>query len=470
LQRKDLKMKKSLLWIVVLILSISMIAAFSLYGCKAAAVEEEAVEEEAVEEEAVEEAAEEEVAPSEKIVIDYPHWFFSIGGNIQAVWDDRVERYEEMHPNIDINGFGISADVYTDQISTMIAGGNAPDLMQLWPAWFTRFISEGVLLPLNDYIDLEEAVEGYSELQTEVIPSIAPDGKTYGMITWITLDLPWYRPSVLKAAGVDEIPTTMEEFEVMLEKVSDGKNKFGYGAAFQPGNWNEGLFDPIWWLYVLGGDYVDENGVPDLNNEKVIETIAMLKKWYDANYIARDTSMSEKRKLMAAGTLGCMTGIPLEYNLAVTLAAEEIPADDYIAAPWPVPNPYLTTLVQTTGISIDTEHPKEAAEFVAWWGNKENAEDLFLKASHLLPRVDLLEDPEFINKVRQENPVMIPFLEAMANPAVGQKLQVPVPLLSKNADEFNRVWYSYIERVIYQDMDPKEAMEAAQEEALLVYE
>ncbi|MFZ3385696.1 MAG: sugar ABC transporter substrate-binding protein [Candidatus Hydromicrobium sp.] len=51
-------MKKSLLWIVVLVLSISMVAAFSLYGCKAAA-EEEVVEEKAAEEEAVveEEAA-----------------------------------------------------------------------------------------------------------------------------------------------------------------------------------------------------------------------------------------------------------------------------------------------------------------------------------------------------------------------------------------------------------------------------
>jgi len=56
-----MKMKKSLLWIVVLLLSIAMVAVFSLAGCKAkaAAEEEEAVEEEAVKEE-VEEVAEEE--------------------------------------------------------------------------------------------------------------------------------------------------------------------------------------------------------------------------------------------------------------------------------------------------------------------------------------------------------------------------------------------------------------------------
>ena len=61
-------MKKSLLWVVVLLLSISMIAAFSLYGCKEeeVAAEEEATEEEATEEE--EEATEEEATDEEFVL------------------------------------------------------------------------------------------------------------------------------------------------------------------------------------------------------------------------------------------------------------------------------------------------------------------------------------------------------------------------------------------------------------------
>ena len=59
-------MKKTLLWIIVLILSISLVSSFTLFGCKEEAVEEEVAEEEAVEEEAVEEeVAEEEVAEEE---------------------------------------------------------------------------------------------------------------------------------------------------------------------------------------------------------------------------------------------------------------------------------------------------------------------------------------------------------------------------------------------------------------------
>ena len=84
-------MKKSLLWIVVMVLSISMVAAFSFAGCKAAA--EEAVEEEAAP--AVEEVAEEEVAEevAEEQLTFYwishgsegdPIWVFAINGANEA--------------------------------------------------------------------------------------------------------------------------------------------------------------------------------------------------------------------------------------------------------------------------------------------------------------------------------------------------------------------------------------------------
>ena len=68
-------MKKSLLWIVVMVLSVSMVAAFSFAGCKAeeaaAAEEEVAVVEEEVAEESAEEAVVEETA-EESSTIEIP--------------------------------------------------------------------------------------------------------------------------------------------------------------------------------------------------------------------------------------------------------------------------------------------------------------------------------------------------------------------------------------------------------------
>jgi tripartite ATP-independent transporter DctP family solute receptor len=61
-QRKEMKMKKTLLWIVAVVLSMSIVGTFTLAGCEKAAAEVEEAVEEAVEEvvEEVEEAVEEE--------------------------------------------------------------------------------------------------------------------------------------------------------------------------------------------------------------------------------------------------------------------------------------------------------------------------------------------------------------------------------------------------------------------------
>ena len=64
-------MKKSLLWLLIVLLSVSMIATFSFAGCKKeeaaeeAPAEEEAAEEAPAEEEAAEEAPAEEAAAEE---------------------------------------------------------------------------------------------------------------------------------------------------------------------------------------------------------------------------------------------------------------------------------------------------------------------------------------------------------------------------------------------------------------------
>lgn len=71
-------MKKSLLWIVVLVLSISMVAAFSLYGCKA----EEKV---AAEDTKVETT---EAQPEENYKIGFITW--TIGHSVPAAWNTGI--------------------------------------------------------------------------------------------------------------------------------------------------------------------------------------------------------------------------------------------------------------------------------------------------------------------------------------------------------------------------------------------
>lgn len=404
-----------------------------------------------------------ETASTEKIKIDFADWCFGLKGPFQDHWESMVAEYEKEHPNIDINGYNVNYAEYFDKMQTMIAGGTPPDVMEMNPQYFAQFIQASVLVPLDDVIDISKATEGFSDLQKKLIPSIAPDEKTYGIITWSNWFLPWYRPSVLKAAGVDTFPVNLEEFEEMLKKVSKGGN-FGLAEAMISGNFNEGQYVLIWWLYALGGDFVDANGVVSLNNDKVIETVEMIKKWYDSGYLPKDIDMSEKRKLMATGKAGVIIGNPNEYSIAIGLN-KDLLKEDFLSVKWPTPtqNP-VAVITQQMGVSKDSKHPKEAAEFVAWWHNKDNMWKLSMGTGSMIPRPDILNDPEFQNQFKQLNPNVATFLEYSDN----LKLFTPAPLLKKNANEVIKTWWTYFEKVIYENMDPKAAMDAAQADALKI--
>jgi len=104
-------MKKTLLWIVVLLLSIAMVAVFSLAGCKAkaAAEEEETVEEAAPEEEAA--PAEEEAPEEEAVAVDLTFgyiskllthpWFMAESGGIENLCNEKGIEYIALDANME---------------------------------------------------------------------------------------------------------------------------------------------------------------------------------------------------------------------------------------------------------------------------------------------------------------------------------------------------------------------------------
>ncbi len=138
-------MKKSLLRIAVLILSISIVVSFSLLSCKAEAAVEEAPAEEAA---AVEEAPAEEAAPAEPVTINFTN--FSANESAEAVLDLMKSLFEKEHPNVTVNIETVGWDNYFTQLQTRVAGGEAPDCFELNLDSFVAYAGQDALLPLND--------------------------------------------------------------------------------------------------------------------------------------------------------------------------------------------------------------------------------------------------------------------------------------------------------------------------------
>ena len=225
------KMKKSLLWLVVVMLSVSMIAVFSLVGCKkaeeaAATAEEEVTKEEAPaeeEEEEEEEVAEEEEAPAEEIVLEF--WSWNNEGAYPVIHEDAANRFMAENPNVKIERKYISYSDYKPALKSAIAGGEAPDVIQIWPEGIVELAKSGAIILLDDYFK-----EGFPEFYEPTMAAIRVEGKNYIAPFNVISDQIAYNIEMFEEYGL-AIPKTTEELINVAEVLADnGKFAIAVGT------------------------------------------------------------------------------------------------------------------------------------------------------------------------------------------------------------------------------------------------
>jgi len=267
-------MKKSLLWIMVLVLSISMLATLSLAGCKEEAEEapEEVVEEEAEEEpeEAEEVVEEEEVKPSGHLMI----WVWEPND----LWlDASLEGFSEEYPDItwEYTKYG-TGDVYINLPLAITAGTGAPDIC------ITENTRLKSLIDMGGLLDLTDRIEPYiSNLSAAKMADAEMDGHYYA-VPWepgpVAL---YYRRDVFKEAGLptepDEVAELLSTYDKYYEVAKTIKEKTGVFMQAQSQAQNNGrLFEMLLWQQGLG--YVNDDGSVAINSPDHVATLEFIGK------------------------------------------------------------------------------------------------------------------------------------------------------------------------------------------------
>ncbi len=205
-------MKKLLLWLMVLVLSISMVATFSLAGCK----EEEAVEEEV--EEVVEEVVEEEV-----VTITLTSWRTE---DIERM--NRINAvFMEENPNIIADFQPIKDTEYDAQLTSSLETGVGADIIWL------RSYDPGELIYDGGYLsELNDAIPELADFPSAAINAWASDdGVIYGVpIAGVTHGV-FYLGDIFDQYGLEE-PATWAEFIDLCQTLKDnGETVFAQGTG-----------------------------------------------------------------------------------------------------------------------------------------------------------------------------------------------------------------------------------------------
>lgn len=397
-----------------------------------------------------------------EIVLEFPHWFFSHGDAFAEWIVPAIAAYEEMHPNIKVNGYAVAYDEYWDKLDTSIASNSAPDVMALSNTNLSKYIDAGVILPFDDYIDMQDTLDNTAASLLANVINLAPDGKTYLLLSDIGYYLPMYRPSVFEEAGIESYPTTPEEFYDAMGKLADA-GIIPYACMTTPGNYVEGAIDLSIWIIGMGGHY-GVDGLPTLNSEYVKETFKNIKKLYDAGYIVKDTDKGTYRKMFATGNVG--TIIDGQFMYTMLLGWDPTVEGDYVVADLPFPTQHAAAFYEGLAVSATSEHPQEAADLIAYLCGFEQQQRILDITGIGSARTDVLADEAFAAAIYEK----WPWMEAYADHLEGTVLNNPDGITGNDLPEIQKILYTALEQVLFENADIDTVLEMAQEEAMALFE
>lgn len=298
------------------------------------------------------------VAQDEQVTLRMSVW-----GSLsdQEAYQARLDLAAEEFPNITVELL-YTPDDYDQRIQTMMAGGDAPDIVQLAEG-IHSFSSRGQLLPLDDLVETAgidlEARFGTNHLQYQYEGSLyaLPD-RGGAMIVYYNLDM-------FDAAGVD-YPTadwTWEDFLAAAQALTirDGDEVTQYG--FAAGGWWP------WWMsfiYQNGGAVLDEEGMPAFTTEETIEALQFYNDLVYTHAVApspedyANLGTNSPDPLFAQGKVAMiMTGF---WNIASLRDAPDINWD--IAPVWGNVERGTVAFGSGLAISSETAYPEEAFQII----------------------------------------------------------------------------------------------------------
>lgn len=172
--------------------------------------------------------------------------------------DDQIQAFQNKYPNIIIKKEVITGD-YLQAIQSKIASKTAPDLYYLDVALASKFMKEGIIDPIDEYLDKEDMKDFFPNL----LQGYQMNGKTYGIPKDYNPLVLYYNKDMFEKAGVQP-PTTWDELKVAAEKTTkDGV--FGFCLENDPQRF--GAF------ILQNGGKINDGDKPAFNTPEAVQAL-----------------------------------------------------------------------------------------------------------------------------------------------------------------------------------------------------
>jgi len=181
-----------------------------------------------------------------------------IMGDSGANFQQLVAPFTE-ETGVEVEVVAIPWDAIDERLTTSVASGSGPDLLQIGLSKLRTFADAGALLPLDDHLG------DHPGLAPENFPDGVADATKVG---GETVSVPWvsdtrvlfYRSDILSENGIDGPPESWAELrEDAKVLAARGEGQYGYYIP----QWDSPL--PVIMTWDFGGDIIDASGNVDFD-------------------------------------------------------------------------------------------------------------------------------------------------------------------------------------------------------------
>jgi fructooligosaccharide transport system substrate-binding protein len=351
-------MKKSILLLLALMLTISLAACSSNSSNEPASSS------------AVPSASASD-APSEGETVELTFWRHDYAPEAESL-KKMITSFEEKNPNIKVKMELIPNDQYETKLRTSMAGGNPPDIMAIDGPTLASYANQGVLLPLDEYMNADGNKD---DIAKPVIESLTFNGKLYAAPNNDASLAMFYNKKMFEAKGI-ALPSKNPDEAWTWQQVLDAAKQLNDPAngiyGWNPNPWgfagHEGVsFNDMTFLWQAGAEILSPDGstskgyIDSAESKKALE---FFKSLYNTEKVSpkelpQDAFANGKVAISVDGAwaFGNMEANFPNFKLGV----------DYDVAPlWKDVKQVTPNGSWNMAISADTEHPAEAWKFLNW--------------------------------------------------------------------------------------------------------
>ena len=225
------------------------------------------------------------------------------------LYDELVAGFEKSNPGVKVKVEMLPWAGRAQKMLTAIAGNRAPDAVYLNLDYMPRFVDQGVLEPMDDYISAEEK----ADYPPEVLDAVTIDGKMWLLPLLRNPNIGIFNSKLLREAGFDpaDPPRTWEQVDKAVRAMTrdtdgDGAvDQWGVGFIFGAETVNS-TFWPLLWQ--AGGDVLTTDGKrAAFDGPEGEEALTLVVNWFRDGIIPK-SFIAMGASEFAMGRLGYLYG------------------------------------------------------------------------------------------------------------------------------------------------------------------